>query len=209
MAIYKRGDTWWISFTIADGRRIRQSAGTQDKRKAQELHDKLKSQSWDEVKLNAKPNFLWHEAVIRWCDEMRHKKDIDTDIVHLRWLDKYLANKSLDEIDKNIRKEKLASGSSNATVNRVLAVVRKILNIAAKEWEVSVCVPHIKMLPEPKKRVRWLTVKEVEQLLNELPQHLQSMVRFSLATGLRESNVTQLRWSQVDMQRQCAWIHPE
>jgi len=43
-------------------------------------------------------------------------------------------------------------------------------------------------------------------LINELPVHLKDMVRFSLATGLRESNVTHLQWSQVDMQRRCAWI---
>jgi integrase len=35
------------------------------------------------------------------------------------------------------------------------------------------------------------------------------MVRFTLATGLRESNVTGLEWSQVDLQRRCAWVNPE
>jgi integrase len=35
------------------------------------------------------------------------------------------------------------------------------------------------------------------------------MVRFSLATGLRESNVTKLEWSQIDIQRKVAWIHPD
>jgi integrase len=33
------------------------------------------------------------------------------------------------------------------------------------------------------------------------------MVKFSLATGLRQSNVTKLEWSQVDMARRVAWIH--
>jgi integrase len=35
------------------------------------------------------------------------------------------------------------------------------------------------------------------------------MAAFTLATGLRESNVTGLQWSQLDMQRAIAWIHPE
>lgn len=35
------------------------------------------------------------------------------------------------------------------------------------------------------------------------------MARFSLAIGLRESNVTGLQWEQIDMQRQCAWIHAD
>jgi len=38
---------------------------------------------------------------------------------------------------------------------------------------------------------------------------LAFMMRFSLATGLRETNVTKLEWSQVDMHRRCAWIDAE
>ena len=46
-------------------------------------------------------------------------------------------------------------------------------------------------------------------LLNELPVHLETMARFSLLTGLRESNVTKLEWNQIDLQRHVAWIHPD
>ena len=35
------------------------------------------------------------------------------------------------------------------------------------------------------------------------------MATFSLATGLRESNVTGLEWNQIDMQRRIAWIHAD
>ena len=35
------------------------------------------------------------------------------------------------------------------------------------------------------------------------------MAAFSLATGLRASNVTGLQWSQVDLARRLAWIHPD
>jgi len=58
-------------------------------------------------------------------------------------------------------------------------------------------------------RIRWLTNDEARRLLNELPDHLNAMARFTLATGLRESNVTGLQWSQLDMQRRCAWIHAD
>jgi len=33
------------------------------------------------------------------------------------------------------------------------------------------------------------------------------MEQFTLATGLREANVTGLLWEQLDMQRRCAWIY--
>ena len=35
------------------------------------------------------------------------------------------------------------------------------------------------------------------------------MVKFSLSTGLRKRNVTDLEWSQVDLQRNVAWIHAD
>ncbi|MGC8467290.1 MAG: site-specific integrase, partial [Acidithiobacillus sp.] len=45
--------------------------------------------------------------------------------------------------------------------------------------------------------------------LQELPEHLRDMAAFSLATGLRRSNVTGLEWNQVDLQRGVTWIHPD
>lgn len=35
------------------------------------------------------------------------------------------------------------------------------------------------------------------------------LVKFSLSTGLRKRNVTDLEWSQVDLQRNVAWIHAD
>lgn len=35
------------------------------------------------------------------------------------------------------------------------------------------------------------------------------MAAFSLATGLRKGNVLGLQWSQVDLLRRIAWIHPD
>ena len=65
------------------------------------------------------------------------------------------------------------------------------------------------MLPEPKRRIRWLTQEESKRLIAELPDHLGEMVQFSLATGLRQRNVTQLEWSQVNLEERVAWIHPD
>ena len=35
------------------------------------------------------------------------------------------------------------------------------------------------------------------------------MAAFTLATGLRRANVTGMQWSQVDLARRLAWIHPD
>jgi len=65
------------------------------------------------------------------------------------------------------------------------------------------------MLKEPGSRIRWLSTDDAEQLFQALPPHLEAMARFSIATGLRESNVTKLEWSQVDLSRRVAWIHAD
>lgn len=213
MSIYKRKDTWWIQFTAPDGRRIQQTAGTQSKHEAQELHDRLKAAAWRVKYLGAKPRYFWKDAVIRWLTEQSHKKSIETDKVHLRWLDKHLSVLTLDQITKikidDLKTARLADGVSNSSVNRMLSILRAIMNRAKDDWEWIDTVPGFRFLPEPPPRVRWITREESVKLINELPEHLQEMVRFTLATGLRESNVTHLQWSQVDMDRKCAWIYAE
>ncbi|MEQ1740522.1 MAG: site-specific integrase, partial [Methyloglobulus sp.] len=204
-------ETWWIQFTAPDGRRIQQTAGTQLKQEAQELHDRLKAEAWRVKNLGDKPHYTWQEAVIRWLSESSHKKSIETDKVRLRWLDIHLHNSNLDEITKTkieaIKNAKLIEGVSNGTVNRTLALLRSILNRAKQDWEWLDSTPSVRLLPENSTRVRWLSHEESGRLIHELPEHLKSMMRFTLSTGLRESNVTGLQWDQIDMQRHCAWIH--
>jgi integrase len=62
------------------------------------------------------------------------------------------------------------------------------------------------MYRKSKRRVRWITPEQAKTLLAELPEHQRDIVLFALATGLRQSNVTPLTWSQVDMDRATGWI---
>lgn len=214
MSLFKRKDSsvWWIKITV-NGRTVQKSTGTPDKNKAQEFHDKLKAQLWEQTKLGAKRGYSWNEAVVRWLNETQHKASRVDDLGHLRWLDQYLNGVVLDGINRDaldrLVQAKLTTQVSNSTVNRMLALIRAILRKAALEWEWLDKVPKIRLLPEPSRRIRWITRDEVDRLLLELPDHLKAMVRFSLETGLRQANVTGLQWSQIDLTRRCAWIHPD
>ena len=73
--------------------------------------------------------------------------------------------------------------------------------ISILQWLDS--TPSVRMLPEQSTRIRWLTHEESVRLINELPEHLKAMARFTLATGLRESNVTGLQWSQLVLSQHC------
>lgn len=213
MALYRRGKTYWVSFTDPRGKRIRQSTGTAELKAVQEYHDTLKAELWKVSKLGEKPRRTWQEAVVKWLEETSHKATHERDKEHLRRLDRYLGQMYLDEVNRavldQITASRKAEGVGNATINRLLAVIRSILRKSRDEWEWVERVPKVNLLPEPKRRVRWLTREEANRLVRCLQPHLQAMARFTLATGLRQGNVTGLEWSQVDMSRRLAWIHPD
>ena len=214
MSLFKRNDSsyWWVRF-IHNGRRIQHSTGTADQAKAQEYHDKLKASLWDQERLGVKPRRNWNEAVVKYLAETSHKVSQSDDRTHLRWVDRFLNGVMLDKIDRElldrIMTARKADGVANSTVNRTLEVVRAVLRRAALDWDWIVKAPRVRMLPEPKRRIRWLTREEADRLIGALPEHLAAMTRFSLETGLRRANVTGLLWSQVDLARRTAWVHAD
>ena len=212
MSLYNRSNVWWVNFRSPSGQRIRRSTGTSDKKKAQEYHDRLKAELWRVHKLGEKPRRTWQEAVVRWLNDTEHKADRGKDVAKLKWLDQFLSHHYLDEIDRalidHIASVKKAEASPS-TANRYLALLRALLRMARDEWEWVDKIPKVRLYPEPNKRVRWPTCEETVRLLNELPRHLADMAEFTLATGLRQSNVSYLRWDQLDMGRGMAWIHAD
>jgi integrase len=213
MSLRKRGAVWWVDVIAPNGERIRRSAGTGNKALAQEFHDQLKAELWRIAKLGERPRRAWDKAVVRWLKEASHKATIESDKAHLRWLDRFLGGKPLEAINRGlvdrITEARLGEGVSNATVNRTLEVLRAILRKCVNEWEWLDKAPQVRMLKEPTRRIRFLTREEAQRLLSKLPEHLAEMAAFSLATGLRRANVTGLQWSQVDLVRRLAWIHPD
>ena len=213
MSLRKRGSVWWIDFTAPSGERIRRSAETEDKAQAQELHDKLKAEYWRVQQLGDRPRRNWNDAVVRWLTEQAHKASLESDKVHLRWLDKHLNGLDLNAITREridrIAAARRSEGVSPATVNRVMEVLRAILRRCADEWEWIDRAPKVRMLKEPTRRIRYLFREEAQRLLGHLPPHLADMAAFSLATGLRRANVTGLRWDQVDIDNRRAWVHPD
>ncbi len=180
------------------------SSGTEDRRKAQELFDKLKHESWAKHHLRARQRHTWDEAALKWLKEKSDKKSIKSDIIMLRYLTAFLRGRYLDELTRGelmqIAERKKAE-TSPARANRYLALIRSILNRAMKIWEWLDTIPHVTLYREPKVRVRYLTTPEIHKLMSELPEHLRPIFQFAIMTGLRKSNILGLRWSQVDFIR--------
>jgi integrase len=209
MSLFKRKDSqvYWIKISVG-GSIVQRSTGTSVKQEAQEYHDKLKAELWQQKKLGAKPVRSWQETVVRFLSETSDKRTHQQDKDKLAWLHPYLGHLTLNDITVSvideIRQAKL-KGNAKSTANRYLSLVRAILNRAIS-WEWLDKAPRITMFKEPQGRTRFLTITEVQHLLKHLPEHLQDMVVFTLSCGLRYSNVLKLEWSQVDLKAAHVWV---
>ena len=210
MSLYKRNNSphWWVKISHS-GRTIQRSTGTEDRSRAQEYHDRLKVSLWEQQRLGVKPRRSWKEAVVRWLVETSDKATHQEDVSMLRRLDALLGPLMLDEITLDVidgvKAEKLKT-ASKSTVNRYLGLIRAILRRARDDWEWIDKTPKLKMFKEPPGRERSISVEQAETLLRELPAHQRDVVRFALATGLRQSNVVGLEWSHVDLEACHAWV---
>jgi integrase len=211
--LYRRKDSryWWISLVLGDGRRVCQSTGCVNRTDAEACAVRLKNEALEARQQGLVGIFVWQQAVIRYLEEFVDKRSLRDDRDHLKRLDPYLRSLRMEAIDMSavqpfIRDRKMKDGVSNATVNRALEVVRRILNVAHQDWRWLRGVPKIRMLKEPRRRVRFLRREEADRLNESLPAHMKPIVQFALATGCRAGEIHGLEWSRVDLTRKVAWL---
>ncbi len=211
--LYRRKDSrfWWIGLVLPDGRRVCQSTGCINRTDAESYVVRLKNEAIEAKQQGLLGIFVWQQAVVRYLEEFADKRSLSDDKDHLKKLDPYLRSLKLDAIDMTvlqpfIRDRKVKDGVSNATVNRALEVVRRILNVAHQDWRWLKGVPKIRMLKEPRRRVRFLRREEADRLIEALPEHMKPIVEFALATGCRAGEILGLEWSRVDLTRKVAWL---
>lgn len=239
MSIFRRGEIWYASYSLPGGKRIKESLGTADKRQAQELHDKLKAELWRVDRLGDFPDVSFEKACLRWLEEKADKKSLDSDksriefwLIHFEgmrlnditeakiyaavsrmqnrkakeiWLSKAEAAKRKG-LDVPVFEPKPVT---TATKAKHLAMMKALLRAAERDWKWLEKAPVIKVPTVRNKRVRWLEHEEAKRLIDECPEPLKSVVKFALATGLRRSNIINMEWQQIDMQRRVAWVNPE
>lgn len=212
MPIYKRGKTYWIDIARPDGQRLRQSARTGNRRDAQQLHDRIKADLWRQTVLGERPAHTWQDAATAWLTERGDYPSRADDVLWLRWLHRHLYGATLTAIThqriSEIQALRQAEGVKPRSVNAILQTIRSVMRAAQRRGWLEQ-VPPIRLLPEPSRRIRYLSDEEERRLLIALPPHLAEVTRFALATGLRMANITGLEWRQVDLGRRQAWIWPD
>lgn len=85
------------------------------------------------------------------------------------------------------------------TINKYVCVLSKAYNLAIQN-DLVVKNPccNIKKLKENNEILRYLTIEEEKRLYSVLPPHIEPIITCALQTGLRRSNILNLRWEQID-----------
>lgn len=205
MSLYLRGNVWWMEIVPKAGmKKVRESTGSTDRAMAQAIHDRRKQQLRDG--LNDKPT--WDAAVERWMREKSDKRSLDRDREIAEWLTKFWHGKilaAISDVDVQKAMELKREATSASTANHYLAFTRALFNLA-NDWKWIDRPLKVKPYKVNNSRVRFLTDEEWGRLMKELPPHLAVMAEFSVLTGLRQSNVFNLKWTNVDLGRRLVWI---
>jgi len=212
MALYKRGSVWWMSFTH-DGRQFRQSTETEDKVLATRIFDKLKGQI-AEGKWFEKPpgeNYTFgdlmekymaeHSAVNKAASSNKRDKSLAAHLIKV-FGDYYLSDIKPAMVS-DYKVQRRGEGASPRTIQYELTLMNHAFNMAILDWEWIEVNPLKKVKKEKMNNSieRWLTLEEEKKLLNASPKWLQDIIVFAINTGMRQSEILDLKWSQVDMDR--------
>lgn len=209
--LYRRNQVWWIDI-IVNYRRIRKSLKTTDKKLAEKIFHKIKTEAiegtWFEVEKESKKTFS--ELMRRYLAERSPRKSAmsqvrdrslskhlldffgDTPLAGIsrKWVGKYKAKRRIE-------------GAAPSTLNKEVGLLKNAFNLAVKEWEWIVVNPisSVSLEPVHDQRDRWLTPKEEEVLLSASPLWLKEIILFALNTGMRLGEIIHLRWQNVDLER--------
>src|SRR5205809_2652773 len=203
--IYKRGNSWCVGFTV-NGRRVRETVGPNKK-----IAQKVLSLRMTQVLENRyfPPNrqvgrMPFNEFVQMYLERVVSlMKSIRTERNRVkRWV-KDLGMRPIGQITRaeieSWRQEKM-SRCKPATINRDLSRLRHMLNIAV-EWELLEESPMqgMKFLRENNARTRYLSVGECHRLIDScMAPHIRAIVTVALHTGMRLSEILNLRWQDLD-----------
>lgn len=203
MSVYKRGPHWHVEVKIG-GQRVRQSAGPEaTKKDALELEARIRARLLDDAlrsKMGKTPRRTFDEALLRWLKgeaSMLKDKTIKDKarlvLPHLKgvWLEQ------VPDATETMKQKFIGENLRPATINRRLAVVRRVLNLAHEwGWTQEKVGQRIKLLRESNERHIYLAYPEVKKLANAAGE-AGPMIWQLAYTGLRLSELMGLTADNV------------
>lgn len=211
MGLYKQNEVWYVRLYV-NGRRIRKSTGTDNKRLAEDIYAKMKMEiregRYFQKDQGNKRTFK--EMADKYMAEYAIKKASTSmlrDTISLKHLLPTFGNKLLSQVTPNLiskyKVQRAQEGASASSINKELAFSKHAFSIAIREWEWTRDNPFTRISMEklPQPRVRYLTKEEFDRLYQACNDRLKPIVMFAVYTGIRQDNILSLTWQQVDLNR--------
>jgi integrase len=210
MGLYRQKGSkiWWISI-YHNGKRIRKSTGTPDRRLSEKIYAKVKTQlvegKWfdlDEAASRTSGELI--ERYLRERSTHKSPASQNRDKSCFKHILNFFGNCPLADITpravneyKNMRLNQVDPQS----VVKELGVLRNAFNVAIKEWEWVKDNPlaHISMPKVPPGRVRFITSEEVERLIEFADDWFKPVLIVAIHTGLRQGNIITLTWDKINL----------
>jgi hypothetical protein len=135
--LFKRSGIWHVDKWI-QGRRIRQSTGSDSLAEAEQYLARLMEEIRQARIYGVRPTRTFEEAAAKFVIENQHKRSIDDDIGRLKGLMPWIGAMPLDKIHMGSLQlwieHRHKQGISPGTINQGLQIVRRVVNLAAGEW---------------------------------------------------------------------------
>ena len=206
-AIYLRGHTYWLKY-YRNGKPYRESAKTEKESEAKRLLKKREGEIsegkipgiyFDKVKFNdLADDFLTDYRI----NGRKSLKRAERSVKQLKTLfDRDRVPTITTPRIQSYIERRLGQGKVNATINRELAALKRILNLGLQQTPPKVDrVPHIPMLKENNVRKGFFEHGDFIALREVLPLYLKGFVTFAYKTGWRVSEIEDLTLSQADLE---------
>jgi integrase len=88
------------------------------------------------------------------------------------------------------------TGASNATVDRVLSLLRRMMNIAREDGLIH-AVPKFPMFAEDNVGTGFIEAEDFRTLLTHVPTYLRPLILFLFTSGCRVGAAKQITWETV------------
>ncbi len=206
LGLYQReGDGIWYIRYGCDGRLIRESSKSADKKIAQ----RLLKQRQGEVAQGRTPGTFFDRTkfenlvdIITADYAANHRKSMSRLELSLKHLTKYFSGFPVVKINTAKVNEYIhwrkRGKAANGSINRELACLKRALNLARDNGKVGI-VPKIPHLREDNVRQGFLELHEFLALRDALAEYLRPIATFGYKTGWRVAEITGLTWKQVDL----------
>jgi integrase len=166
---------------------------------AKALESRLLSQLIDHA-IGRKTDPLIQDLVLRWLEgEAKQLRDYRQIVMRCRALTPYFKGRRLSQIvdvTQDFTRDKLAKGRRPATINRHLAMLRRVANLAFSIWNLvdQNWGSKVRLLPENNQRQTFLSESDVQHLAecaDSAP--VRDAILLASMSGLRRGELLRLR----------------